>query len=1588
MAGGADGGDLEALLARAVAQGVIDLAQADALRALREAPPALPPPPDLDDEARRARQERRREEEAQREQDQRALREQRARDAREESEQRARRAEEKARQIGAHAALAGAAGDAGDDDWLRVVDDSDDEGEHFRREVLPLIYENVGWLVGTLLVLAGSVYGLREAWITFDAAGRWASVAGAAFIYHALFVIVAAVMARRSAVAGQFLAGIGACLLPIAYVAAAYLSAANPRLGVAGAALLSAGAAVTVAGVGRRFDVGRGLVPAMLPPALTLVAYPHLASASPVRFLLPLVALGATWLITLRETTRRSLGALVLVLYAALTSEIFALSSGAPDAAGAAGPVWRTGGALFGAWLGTYAAALGLALFGARRMQPSNETKRRALAIAVWLGFALTAGAGALAAIAALRANSPPRVSLLVALAATLAACWQARWLAARRHQAFHALLLLASAAGAVACRLALPGDAGRVWWTVVAFLPPALHLVGVRLAPAPAHARYVAVSFAAILGLCIWSFEVVRGGFYPITLLAGVCLAAGCHRQAVASASGHAGWHYLAAAVAALGLLLGCSAAPEPRLFGFAYVGLAAIYWVAAQAAARGRAGDAYSPLDDASLLLLVVAAFASLRALSINTAFVWSPQAGFRVAPPLLASATPLAAASLGLLLRSLRDRSALPSAAGAAGLTVAALSLVGARTLGAMTLVLGLLALAWEAIAAALTPKVRAPSLGRSVFGGIELPWSWTGAAAIGQGFALVVMPLAVGSAMCDVGWLVTRGDDRALAIMGGLAVAGTCLVAFATRAGATFGWRGQVGMLWGLAVAAALTAVTNRIGRPLPPAVVGRNLTVIGTGLWLAAVGITRAGAWLEDKLSAPAGHGRFYRHIPLAGVFALASLLVLDALLLGPIPLYRGFAVVPPTMLLGPALLLFLLRGSIGAVWTFRLCAPLVALGGALVGAQRHLLGPALVQPGAPNGAWLPAATPNLRAGLTAVARYGGWDAIAASYRGAVVGFAAVAFAFATLGLVSRRRQPALADWSWWAAAAVASFVCLLGLWLTTVPAALLVAVVGAGVAWRWRSLLVPATTMAIALVVHAFAQGQAAVALWPGAVLGALAVAAAAGVHVTLPEAPDRESHLLRGHATMATLACLGLLYGFARGWPNGALTQGWTVLANAFRAMGTWGSSPAPAVALALGAAACLVAAVSWNALVRRAETVTSTIAATTLAVLAASTWAVWSSRAPGVERLVVIGALAMAAALLLHVASAVLGERFEDLVHACRLTRDRILVLAGGFVALAAVTVKVPVWRYTPLAALAILGGISLLSLLALLVERKPRFVYFLGTALIGSYTLARAIGLLIVTPADDAVLLLVLDFLLVGVTVFTRRRGLDEIATATRRFAAVLPIGIAIVLPWQATTQAGLFSLGAGLFYGLLAWVERNRIMGTLGAVAANIAVLILLLSQGLRGFEMYLAPIGLCTLIIVHLFADEMAAEARGTLRFIGTGLTYAPAAIALVLQVGSAQNDYYSLGFAAACVIGIGAGVWLRVRAYLVLGFGFLALDLGTELVRASLRNQRLGFFALSFAGLTILSAMAAYTLQRDKIRRRFEHLRRALATWD
>jgi len=87
-------------------------------------------------------------------------------------------------------------------------------------------------------------------------------------------------------------------------------------------------------------------------------------------------------------------------------------------------------------------------------------------------------------------------------------------------------------------------------------------------------------------------------------------------------------------------------------------------------------------------------------------------------------------------------------------------------------------------------------------------------------------------------------------------------------------------------------------------------------------------------------------------------------------------------------------------------------------------------------------------------------------------------------------------------------------------------------------------------------------------------------------------------------------------------------------------------------------------------------------------------------------------------------------------------------------------------------------------------------------------------------------------------------------------------------------------------------------------------------------------------------------------------------------------------------FGAVCLIGVVAGLALRVRAYLALGTLFFTLDVIANLVHVGLRDHRVGFVLLSASGLGILGIMISITLFRDRAWAIVSRLRSRLGAWD
>lgn len=88
--------------------------------------------------------------------------------------------------------------------------------------VRPFLVENIGWFIGGFLIVAGSLYFLREAWGSFAQLGRHLLVVATALVYAAGFVGVALWLKTKHGLesASRAMAYVGLALVPVATLAA------------------------------------------------------------------------------------------------------------------------------------------------------------------------------------------------------------------------------------------------------------------------------------------------------------------------------------------------------------------------------------------------------------------------------------------------------------------------------------------------------------------------------------------------------------------------------------------------------------------------------------------------------------------------------------------------------------------------------------------------------------------------------------------------------------------------------------------------------------------------------------------------------------------------------------------------------------------------------------------------------------------------------------------------------------------------------------------------------------------------------------------------------------------------------------------------------------------------------------------------------------------------------------------------------------------------------------------------------------------------------------------------------------------------
>ncbi len=1379
-------------------------------------------------------------------------------------------------------------------------------------EVRPLLYENIGWFIGTLFVIAGSVYGVREAWRTLGGVARHLIVAAALLGYHAGFVGIARLLAPRSATTGRVLGGIATALLPVVFVALSSLTALSPAVGVGASLVCAAVTALTLRSVAKRFDSSASLSAVMLPLLVAEVPMSSLGVDAWTRVALCFVGVAVTAVAASRtlpdaapEGAEPGLHPLIAAVYATLALAIFALS-GASDSGGD----FNSLAPAFALWVAVFAAVVA----GASAMPGASRRSAPAAAVVEVLSLA----AVAIAAIwgGGLALNVDPLRTVPGALAsatALVAALTFAR--SARRHGgAMHFVPLAATAAAAFAARTIAPVD--PAWWTFGAMLAPSVAMFVASRFDNEAHlrARTIVTRWSVALSFAI-----------GVAAVSASALSYGPMER----------WTAAAATFAILSL------------------------------SAHASTSTARQALHQLGALAAVVGVFSAvIPTFTAAARFADVVEVGAR-----LTLATALLASMIGAFLGP-RDASSAP------------------RKLA-------------EKVCDSLASTAHT---------------------------SFVISALSVAA------WISAWDPvTRPRAVEGAAVLALAALVAFVGKGFAYGDLRANDVALWAAGGSVALAAVANRIGRPLPPEVVGWRLSVIAAALWLLARLLVATGPRIAAWLGRPA-RGRNYHLVAHAGVFALGALLVIDALLVGAPSIERALLVAPPTMLLGSALAAALFgRSTRNAAGVF-VAHGLAVTGAALAAVQGSFAGRASVSVSLYNAAhWVPAGS--LAAGdpmrwSDPLAMLVAGSSLAPVYSLASLGVAVGAALFgleaalftrwsfarrAASALLLGDREVALPEafieaprlWSAFGAATAALSLA----WRPDLVVSALVALSGALlIGARARRSGAALATVGVVAVIHALAAREPSIPWWTG--VAAMTVAAAL-VHVGPPIAKryavepakvfDRVHTLATLTAVVAVVDALATLQAPTSSWFAADLAWGATL-----GLVGRWMLSPSLPVTLAVATWATATAAAQWRRAEGRDGDVFRMSAISSLLVgvsACAGLTAAWSATRVtsslavpferGFEALRVIGApLALTAALAAsaaHVAGRVTAQRSAAMARGVRLGRDAWLAAAVGFLAvfsgLSRFVSEAPPSIAVPVAVAAMTVGV-LTAGHAAWREATGRHVYFVQTAIVAVYGVVRSELARDLSPEVDAIFALVMGFLLVGVTVQARRAGIPPVALATRRFAALLPFTVALILPQEASVTAALAAAASAVLYGVLGWVERSKLMGSLGAAAGNLALLLFALSSGVSGAEVWLAPMGLFVLALSQIFASTLQHGARVTLRVVGALLLYLPAALQIALQVGNAREGIYPVVFGLACLAGVAAGMLMQIRAYLALGVGFLVLDVVANLAHAGLRDHRVGFLVLSLSGIGILGAMVFTTLRREAFRAWIGRWRARLRGWD
>ncbi len=1449
----------------------------------------------------------------------------------------------------------------------------------------PLFNEYVWWFIAMVLVISGSIMGIREAWLRFEGILRPLTILFAFFTYHTLFLGLGLFLFKRSPATGRMLLILAALLIPVMFSIAASVTGQAAEAGAIATAVSLVLSLITLYPIAARVGIPYFSAVFYLPVPFAITALSALTAAIP---LLPLVLIPALAASTLTATGLQDNGRPAqkfILAVVGIAILFFTLASFNLDPEEDIARTLRTLAIM--AVLAQFAFLLRALDFARARFFTAVEIVVLAVIALLPLIAARTFAGG----MGTMLPFSFRILTYVFAIAIFLRA-------AMLHNAAVHPLIFLVMLFLYHAARIFTVEPA----WQIFAFFifPLILPWFGSAF---DERKQKIYLYWATAAGLMGSLWQLSSPAPHIAAAATGLLTAITIHRGA---GFGRNAFHYLSPIglmvfIGRLPLLQGVILQPFEIFAVLALLyGLGGLIF---ERKAEPAGTDGAYPIEDLSLFCAAIALVAlnGFRPTGDEVLLNLMPDRALPLRPLLW-----FGGIYLFLNLRTLRDRSMVVSLFAHLGAILFIFNWFKPRDFAESGFLLLLLSAGFYGATFFFRRSAAesAEKFGRVFLMKLRLPFNAGGINNIGYAAGLTTLFTLLMLWLNGPSWIANPDLER----RGIMLINQICLMLmiFAIFHFKTFSFmrlRGSLVLLYVLLFAIAFTAVINRLGRPLPIDAVGLRLLLLMPVMALVTLAMKVYGPRYGKSLEAEK-QGQWYFSVPVAGVIGLTLLLFFDGLLVSALDFDRTFYFVPPTLFLALALYPLILAHTVTIhlrhLFYFFMPVFLAAVAG-----ERSFLGPNLSNLNT-AGVWLPSAFQGNPLDLLAnfsLALADGYSYLAFR-QNIVLGIAAGVLLLSVLAFASRRtaagtfvaqtffskNSAGVSNESGIWSLVFTVFIALMSFQVAAIPPGVILI----GVVFFYLiagNIRASAFILFIAglLIVHGGAHLTQTYPLWPGPALVAAAIfmiwpAKKIAQKLDLAESFVSETAFLAGVLYIVA----AFFYSATEGRPANALQAGYSVLAADANYLVTGGFYRA----FALPATLILTAVFFWLSLKRiegRARVAIALLGHFAFAAaLVTSVWLILSLQGNSINFLTA-APFVILALLLFEVIITTRLKSFKEKdadVYAGNFTaRDAMIVFCGLLFIPISQNLANPI-PHAGLATLAALVIYLVVNIQAAFTSSKTRYVYIAQATIAGIYYSARPM-LNINSAQTDAFFAFGYAFALLGISIAADRLGATVVSQPTRRFAAAMPVVVGLLIDNFRSFNAAFYALiSSGLYLGLSRIGERH-VFAALAAITLNAALFFVALAQGFDSSEFYAFPIGLTIIFFATIFKDSLSVENQARVRTIGGLVAYIPAAMHVTLRSGLAQNPVYSLVFGGVCLAGIIAGGIFRIRSYLFLGVLFFTLNVVANLVQEGLQNQFIGFVLLTVTGLFLIAILIIYNLKKEQIHAGFARLRQKFAGW-